>query len=285
MPSARSDHHIDSAFRNGREVVIPWERPCEALSALRTVGSYLAATPPQATFPGADELDGDRQAFWVACTGLGSAFHTLPAEIADFDGDAQGGADGLGALAFVSIRHALSVLRAPLDHALRLAVEAIGLDKALLPRLTVRYRSIRYQRFSRPESGIGLHPDGNLISALITEGDGLEVLEPEGFRIPQSNGTIVMPGSILCRWSRGVYRPTFHRVRIPAGPGTVKMSIVAFLNLPDRCGVPRSHWLGQEGAFDVDIRHFKEDDINPQGDLASMWRELSPEHWARTVRI
>jgi len=143
--------------------------------------------------------------------------------------------------------------------------------------VTVRYRVVRYEAIDREVAGIGLHPDGNVLSALITDNKGLFIMDKENTYEPPINGTIVMPGSILYRYSQGEYKPTFHRVEVPkkdAVEAPTKISIVAFLNFPDKTYVSASSPLGNSRDFYNDISKFKNDDMNPSGDLAPLYQDL-----------
>jgi hypothetical protein len=267
-----------SAFRQVREVLVPWDdmQAGTARAALLTLERHLGELPPASTFPGMEAFDGDRQSFWVATTGLDSPLHTTVDSIAGLDGNVEDGRLGLQMLARTEVKEAVVVLKEHLDASLRLGGEVLDLGTDLLDQVSIRYRAIRYQIVQRPDSGVGLHPDGSLLSALITMGDGLEIWTDSGVRRPNQDGIILMPGTILYRWSHGSYRPTFHRVRLVRTPdmSVVKVSIVALLNFPDNCVVPRSRSLGHTGSFLNRVQHFKEDDMALDGDLAPLWREL-----------
>ena len=271
---------IEDAFRNGQALLLPWSDPARARihAAMAEVTGYLATFPPTSSFGGINNLDADRQTLWVASTGLGKPFHLQPDELARFDGDAEGGERGLEALKREDrVREALEDLKLFLDDALQLAIEGIGLDEdlpaELIENLTVRYRAIRYAPIDRDVAGIGLHPDGNVLSALLTDGEGLIVQAPGGVLRPPIDSTVVMPGSILYRWSDGYFKPTFHSVEIHRGDRT-KFTIVAFLNFPDRTLIPHSARRHQSGSFLNEVQRCKEDDMNRAGDLAPLWSSL-----------
>ncbi len=137
-----------------------------------------------------------------------------------------------------------------------------------------RYRAIRYAPVEREVAGIGLHPDGNVLSALLTDRPGLVITDSDGVCRPTTDGTVVMPGSILYRWSNGYFKPTFHTVEIRRGDPP-KFTIVAFLNFPDHAHIPRSARLRQSGSFVNEVQRHKEDDMNKAGDLASLWSALN----------
>lgn len=275
---------VETAFRSGQALLIPWSSPAKEriVEAMGEVAGYLAGFPPTPSFGGIDNLDADRQTLWVASTGLGEPFHLQQEALARFDGDAEGGERGLEALARdETVRKALEDLKGALDHALEMAVKAIGLahdhPPELMEKLTIRYRAIRYAPVDREVAGIGLHPDGNVLSALITDGPGLLVKAPGGEARPPTDGTVLMPGSILYRWSQGDFKPTFHRVEIRRGDRT-KFTMVGFLNFPDRMHVARTTLRNQSGSFFNDVHRHKEDDMDRAGDLAPLWSEL--ERWS-----
>lgn len=264
-------------------MLLPWTDPARERirAAMAEVAGYLAQLPPTSSFGGINKLDADRQTLWVASTGLKKPFHRRQEDLARFDGDAEGGERGLEVLQRDgSVREALGDLKDVLDDALDSAIEAIGLREdlpaELIETLTVRYRAIRYAPIDRDVAGIGLHPDGNVLSALLTDGDGLVIQESGGVVRPPIDRTVVMPGSILYRWSKGHFKPTFHSVEIHRGDRT-KFTIVAFLNFPDHTDIPRSTRLGHAGSFRNEVQRHKEDDMNRDGDLAPLWASLNDQ--------
>lgn len=271
---------MEEAFHGGDALLIPWSDPEREriAAAMAEIAGYLAKFPPTSSFGGINKLDADRQTLWVASTGLGKPLHVQQEDLARFDGDAEGGERGLEALTREkSVRGALEDLKLVLDGALEMAVEAIGLNEdlpaELVENLTVRYRAIRYAPVDRDVAGIGLHPDGNVLSALLTDGEGLVIREIGGVCRPPADGTVLMPGSILYRWSSGYFKPTFHSVEIRRGDRT-KLTLVAFLNFPDHTLIPRSARRHQSGSFFNEVQRCKEDDMNRAGDLAPLWSAL-----------
>lgn len=272
---------VERAFRAGSAIVVPWNSAAaEIACAMRTVERYLSALPIEKSFHGADGLEADRQSLWVASTGLEQRLHTELSDIARLDGDAEGGVRGLRVLKrHPEVAGALSVLKSEIDRALRVAVEGLHLHTELPPAcldaVTVRYRAIRYAPVQREIAGIGVHPDGNVISALVTDQPGLTVLGGPGWvaRPAPEAGTMVIPGSILTRWSDGALTPTVHAVEIHRGD-PVKCTMVGFLNFADGSDVPRSLRLtGREESFRNDVSEFKNDDMRPDGGLADFYRD------------
>jgi hypothetical protein len=271
---------VEESFCAGHALLIPWSNLARERieTAMAEIAGYLARFPATRSFGGINQLDADRQTLWVASTGLGSPFHVQQHDLFGFDGDAEGGERGIEVLSREGIvRGALEDLKLVLDDALGVAMEAIGLHEDLPPeivaKLTVRYRAIRYAPLDRDVAGIGLHPDGNVLSALLTDRGGLVLHERGRLSRPATDGTILMPGSILYRWSNGHFKPTFHSVEIRRDDST-KFSIVAFLNFPDRTQIPRSARRRQAGFFFNEVQRHKEDDMNRDGDLAPLWRSL-----------
>ena len=277
---AKLAHSMEEAFRDGQAVLVPWTDSTRQriAAAMAVVSGYLATFPSTSSFGGINGLDADRQTLWVASTGLRKPLHVRQADLAGFDGDVEGGQRGIEALrTAASVSQALEDLKLALDDALELAIKAIRLDEDLpaevIDKLTVRYRAIRYAPLDRDVAGIGLHPDGNVLSALLTDQDGLLIREPGGDQRPPTDGTLVMPGSILYRWSNGYFKPTFHSVEIRRGDLT-KFTIVAFLNFADHTSIPRSAIRQQSGFFLNEVPRFKQDDMNREGDLAPLWSSL-----------
>ena len=271
---------LERAFRSGSAIVFPWSSTLtENAGAIRTVERYLSTLPIETSFHGADGLEADRQSFWVASTGLGQPLHTAIDDIANLDGDAEGGMRGLEMLrCHPAVTDALSVLKGEIDCALQLTVEGLNLHEELpqacLDAVTVRYRAIRYAPSQREVAGIGMHPDGNVISALVTDQPGLTALGGPGWiaRPMPEDGIVVMPGSILTRWSDGTLLPTVHSVEIHRGDPT-KCTMVGFLNFADGSDVPRSlHLTGRKEPFHNEVSKFKRDDMRPDGDLADFYR-------------
>jgi hypothetical protein len=271
---------LEQIFRTGSAAIFPWHGTAVEIShALRTIERYLSTLPVETSFHGTDGLVADRQSFWVASTGLGQHLHTESSDIAHLDGDAEGGTRGIDMLkCHPTVTQALSVLKSEIDRALRVTVKGLHLHEELptacLNAVTVRYRAIRYAPAQRDIAGIGMHPDGNVVSALVTNQPGLTVLGGPGWiaRPMPEAGVMVMPGSILTRWSDGTLQPTMHAVEIRR-EDPIKCTVVGFLNFADGSDVPRSLWLtGRKEPFRNEISQFKSDDMRPDGGLANFYR-------------
>ncbi|KAJ3717688.1 hypothetical protein C8R42DRAFT_644350 [Lentinula raphanica] len=267
---------ICSAFKEGKEYVFDWDitQRERVMRAMACLGAYLGQFEPALSYEGTDKKVVWRKSCWFASNGIAHPLLNSESEISKFDGDLKDGLSGLEALRSAEIRSSLEYLKHVLDSTLVSCSHAIGLDMDLIRRCTVRYRIIKYVAHAGNPGGIGLHPDGNLLSALITDGPGLGVYDFDGsYREPGVGGTILMGGSTLYRWSRGMYLPTFHDVSI--GREQKKTSIVAFFNFPDMEDIPQSM---TDKSFFHDIRYIKEDDKSPSGELAPLWKTIIDRH-------
>ncbi|KAJ3982386.1 hypothetical protein F5890DRAFT_1530119 [Lentinula detonsa] len=273
---------IRSAFEVGREYVFDWgsSQRGQVMKAMECLGRYLGQFEPALSYEGTDKKVVWRKSCWFASKGIAYPLLDTEAEISKFDGDLKDGLSGLVALRSADIRTSLEYLKHVLDSTLVSCCHAIGLNMDLIQRCTVRYRIIKYVAHAGNPGGIGLHPDGNLLSALITDGPGLGVYDFDGtYREPEVAGTILMGGSTLYRWSKGMYLPTFHDVNI--GREQKKTSIVAFFNLPDMENIPQSESVvsgTQQSSFFHDIKYIKEDDKSPTGELAALWKTIVHKH-------
>jgi len=245
---------IQSVLLTGKEYVFLWNDDQEALIeyAMNTVGSYLDTFDASLSYEGTDRKVVWRKSCWFASHGIDHPLIDTETGVAKFDGDLKDGLAGLHALQDAKVRDSIDYLKTVLDESLIATSQAIGLGDGMVERCSVRYRAIKYVFHAGKPGGIGLHPDGNLLSALITNGDGLKVYDLDGTeRYPSHHGTIIMGGSTLYRWSEGKYPPTFHDVEITGDQQ--KVSIVAFFNFPDNTTIPRSVGAG----FVHDIRACK----------------------------
>ncbi|KAF4455797.1 hypothetical protein F53441_1996 [Fusarium austroafricanum] len=260
---------IQEAFKAGKEYVVGWGNQEEKYieQSMHDLGSYLSNLDHSLSYEGTDKKVAWRKSCWFASRGIGEPFLDSENDIAKFDGDLRDGLLGLQALHDPKIQESMHTLKSALDNALVTTSMAVGIDADLVQRCTVRYRAIKYTPNAGAPGGIGLHPDGNLLSALITNGPGLRVYDLDGtIRFPGCKGTIMMGGSTLYRWANE-FIPTFHDVDIRGGE---KVSIVAFFNFPDMEEIPRPLKAGGD-VFFHDIRRIKEDDKLPSGELSALW--------------
>ncbi|KAF5564760.1 nadph dehydrogenase 2 [Fusarium phyllophilum] len=268
---------IQTAFKAGKEYVVPWESQEEQRieQAMQDLGTYLSDLDHSLSYEGTDKKVVWRKSCWFASQGIGHPFLDSETDIAKFDGDLKDGLTGLQALHDARTRESAHCLKSALDSALVTTSMAVGIDPELVQRCTVRYRAIKYTPHAGAPGGIGLHPDGNLLSALITNGPGLRVYDLDGtVRFPGHKGTIMMGGSTLYRWANE-FIPTFHDVDISGNE--VKVSIVAFFNFPDMETIPRT-LRGEGDNFFHDIRRIKEDDKLPSGELSALWDIIINNH-------
>ncbi|EWG52134.1 hypothetical protein FVEG_10945 [Fusarium verticillioides 7600] len=274
---SKESHAIQTAFKAGKEYVVPWGSQEEQRieQAMQDLGSYLSDLDHSLSYEGTDKKVVWRKSCWFASQGIGHPFLDSETDIAKFDGDLKDGLTGLQALHDARTRASAHCLKSALDSALVTTSMAVGIGLALVQRCTVRYRAIKYTPHAGAPGGIGLHPDGNLLSALITNGPGLRVYDLDGtVRFPGHKGTIMMGGSTLYRWANE-FIPTFHDVDISGNE--VKVSIVAFFNFPDMETIPRT-LRADGGNFFHDIRRIKEDDKLPSGELSALWDVIIKNH-------
>lgn len=274
---------IRTAFDEGKEYIVEWsdEQKSRTERSMNDLDQHLSNFDPSLSYEGTDKKVAWRKSCWFACEGIARPFLDTQEQIARFDGDLKDGLTGLAGLQDPQVRRSAEHLKSVLDSALVTTSKAVGIGEDMIQRCTVRYRAIKYTPHAGAPGGIGLHPDGNLLSALITNGDGLRVYDLDGtVRFPSEvNGTIMMGGSTLYRWSQGKYPPTFHDVDINSGQD--KFSIVAFFNFPDMVSIPHSLIPGdvkEGGSFFHDIKRIKEDDKSPHGQLSPLWDVIIDRH-------
>jgi hypothetical protein len=276
--SSANAGEIDLIFQDGAAALFAWteQEAATMRSSMAALKKLLVGLAPENTFPGFDNLQADRQSFWLAARGLGEPFLLEPAFLESLDGDLAGGQRGSRILlANPGIRGDLEALKESLDQALALSADEVGIPRSWWPSLTVRYRVIRYAPLHRGSAGIGIHPDGNVLSALVTDEPGLTLWRDTETSVqPPRDGTLVLPGSILYRWSEGRYEPTFHRVEVDRD-AEPKFSMVAFLNFPDRSDIPQHGETATGQVILNDVRAYKEDDMDREGDLSRLWRRLT----------
>ncbi|KAF4977603.1 hypothetical protein FZEAL_5887 [Fusarium zealandicum] len=272
---------INNTLQTGKEYIVDWTSQQESRihQAMQDLDKYLTDLNPSLSYEGTDKKVVWRKSCWLASEGIARPFLDSEKDIAAFDGDYDDGLTGLEALRDARVRESAEYLKSVLDSALVTTSKAVGIEAEMLQRCTVRYRVVKYTPHAGSPGGIGLHPDGNLLSALITNGPGLRVYDLDGtVRQPGHTGTIMMGGSTLYRWSQGRYPPTFHDVDISGSE--VKVSIVAFFNFPDKVRIPQSLVLSQnqDKGFFHDIRRIKEDDKLPSGELSALWDVIIERH-------
>ncbi|KAG0203469.1 hypothetical protein BGX28_004255 [Mortierella sp. GBA30] len=283
--SEQSASVIDDTLRTGKEYVFQWSQDEETgvTTTMNALDSFLSQFEPSLSYEGTDKRTVWRKSCWFASPGLHKPLLSTREDVERFDGDIHDGLVGLEALKNKNVRSAVEWIKNLLDDSLEVTAKAVGLQDDMIARCTVRYRTMKYVAHSGNPGGIGLHPDGNLLSSLITNGPGLKVFDLDGtLRTPGWQGTILMGGSTLYRWSGGRYPPTFHDVHVEEGQ--TKVSIVAFFNFPDMEYIPRSLIVSRQKEESEDERWFhdikkiKEDDKSPQGELSKLWTVILKNH-------
>jgi 2OG-Fe(II) oxygenase superfamily len=138
---------------------------------------------------------------------------------------------------------------------------------------TSRHRAILYDARVQ-KSSCGVHPDGNMLSVLFTDTPGLRTFDAHGrVHEPDPNGVVVLPGSLLWRWTRGVYQPVFHYVRDVADRS--KTSVVYFYNLErGRSFAFLRAGDAACGRYENDIQRHKIEDIDAASPFAATFEKL-----------
>lgn len=220
-----------------------------------------------------------RKSAWFAARIKAPELLSTRDEISPFDGDKAAGELGLQLLRQSGTEGHVVRLRRIVDDALMSSARAVGVPEAYLSRMTIRYRAAFYEG---ENSGIGVHFDGNFLSAVATDQAGLTEIGYDGRMraVPQSCIS-VMPGSSLYRMTRNrrqPFLPTFHAVAGRRSADAPKTTFVGFLNLPDREAIP-GNLLGDEGArdFQHDINTMKHDD-GPSGSIRHLWEQVASAH-------
>jgi hypothetical protein len=267
---------INKSFEYGKEFIFKWSdyEKKNILYALENISNYLQELPLSLSYEGTDKQVVWRKSCWVSSSGLNKPFFETYDEIRKFDGDLKDGLEGLKALDNENLRLSLYFLKKIIDDSLIKTAKAVGIPDELIELCTIRYRIIKYTENKENPGGIGLHPDGNLLSSLITDSPGLNVFDFDGKqRKPLYCGTILMCGSILYRWSDGIYLPTFHNVK--ALDNKQKTSIVGFLNFPDKIEIIKKN---NNDIFYHDINKIKNDDKSQYGELSQLWSKILKIH-------
>ncbi len=139
-------------------------------------------------------------------------------------------------------------------------------------------RSTYRQRLAYYDGGIhnslcGVHPDGNLLSFLITDNKGFRYFDSE-FRVhePDPEGIVCLVGSLLWRWTRGLYPPVFHYVKQMSGES--KTSIVYLYNLEINKSLVTVPYGKSEELYVNDIKKYKPEDLSREGPFANVFDVL-----------
>jgi len=142
----------------------------------------------------------------------------------------------------------------------------------VLKRSTYRQR-LAYYDGAVSDSLCGVHPDGNLLSFLITDRKGFRYFDSQ-FRVhePEPMGIVCLVGSLLWRWSRGLYPPVFHYVKQMSGES--KTSIVYLYNLENNKTFRVAPYDGSREVYVNDIKRYKPEDLSRDGPFAEVFDAL-----------
>jgi hypothetical protein len=258
--------------------------PATASADLRFVGDVLADLPVSEGFNGLDKKSTTRRTFGLVHA-LGSPQPDpayIESQLAVTDADPNALADGA---ALIARRPDLSTVigrfNRTTDDILFAVMDAIRRTCAIpdayytgtvLPGSSCRLRAIYYGS-DEPNSSCGVHPDGNMLSVLYTDTPGLRYFDEHlNVNEPGVGGPIVMPGSLLYRWTSGLYRPTFHFVRDMADVS--KTSVVYFYNLAPMARYTTIPYRPDNPVYVNDIKRYKPEDISPAGPFAELFDRL-----------
>jgi len=270
--------HIAASFRVGNGVELP--QPPNGIARMHAdltlLGDVLSAKPVEAGFAWTDKTTvrrPTRHSAWFL-GGKNGAFVEDPKLLDATDGNKAAGRRGLELLLNFSAEQyeALHNLKCLADVGIRLGALAVGIPLEVFTQGHTRYRVAHY--VGAEGGGIGVHVDGNLITALLTNGPGLTELRYDGSRhCTDHRATSLMPGSTLYRASAAAgqpFLPTFHYVDMP--PGTNKTSFVAAYNLPEGSYDLYGH------PFNYDVASMKAGDNPHDGPLVPLWQQAANAH-------
>jgi isopenicillin N synthase-like dioxygenase len=144
--------------------------------------------------------------------------------------------------------------------------------QAVLPGSTCRLRAVHYDN-DTADSSCGVHPDGNLLSVLFTDTPGFRYFDQDlQVQEPEPGGAIVLPGSLLYRWSGGTYRPVFHYVRNMSEAS--KTSVVYFYNLRPLGQFTMIPYRAGNPLYVNDIKRYKPEDVSRDGPFGDLFDQL-----------
>lgn len=168
------------------------------------------------------------------------------------------------------MNHVIEVVMGILRRNLGLPEQYFG--EQVLSGSTYRQRLVYYDA-TIENSLCGVHPDGNLLSFLITDNKGFRYFDSD-FQIhePAPGGIVCLVGSLLWRWSRGLYPPVFHYVKQMSGES--KTSIVYLYNLENNKTFPAVPYDGGDEVYVNDIKKYKPEDLSRSGPFADVFDTL-----------
>jgi hypothetical protein len=253
---------------------------------LRAIGEHLARVPATTGFQGIDRRDTRRRTLGTIHR-YGSErldFDEMESLLATTDGDQATYRRSLEELRETpDLVHAIDGTTRVAAHVLAATMQMIrdnfGIPQAEFDRLartsSFRGRCILYDA-EIPNSACGVHPDGNMLSVLFTDAPGLSCFDEDwNVHEPDPNGVVVLAGSLLWRWTAGLYTPVFHYVRNVVDRS--KTSVVYFYNL-ENGGHFRRLTTGPASeapeSYANDIQRYKMEDIDPAGPFAPVFERI-----------
>lgn len=247
---------VEGRFRQGRECTFGWdpEQMIRVADAMNEIDMFLTEFHDSCWFSSNELgqlLDQADAGVFKYDHDFAEEYTMLPAKIQDFE-----------------TRSSLAYLKHILDSTLLTTTTAIGLSKEVLDRCKIYYRLTK--QTSPAAIKVPIHLHSHLLTATIASTPGLRVYDFGGaLRQPGVNGTTVMGGTTLYRWSEGKYLPTFHDVVKKQDTVTIE----AVLNFEDKTEVPRNG-LG----FFHDVEQIHEEDSAKAGDFGPMWDIIGERH-------
>ena len=168
------------------------------------------------------------------------------------------------------VNNVIGVVMGILRHNLTIPEQYFNED--VLKHSTYRQR-LAYYDATVQNSMCGVHPDGNLLSFLITDKRGFRYFD-SNFQVhePSPDGIVCLVGSLLWRWSRGLYPPVFHYVKQMSGES--KTSIVYLYNLENNKSFRAVPYGESEDLYINDIRKYKPEDLSRDGPFARVFDML-----------
>jgi hypothetical protein len=144
--------------------------------------------------------------------------------------------------------------------------------KIVLPGSTCRLRAVYYGK-DTANSACGIHPDANILSLLFTDRSGFRYFDRH-LRVhePDPGDPILLPGSLLYRWSGGLYQPVFHYVRNMSEES--KTSLAYFYNLRRLGQFTTIPYQKTNPVYINDVWHYKFEDIRRDGPFGDLFSEL-----------
>lgn len=254
---------VEGRFRQGKECTFGWDpdQMARVADAMNEIDIFLTEF---------------HDSCWFSCNGLGQPLVQADAEVSKYDTDfAEEHTVPPTELQDFETRSSLAYLKHILDSTLLTTTTAIGLNKEVLDRCKIYYRLTK--QTSPAAIKVPIHLHSHLLTATITSNPGVRVYDFAGaLRQPGINGTTVMGGTTLYRWSEGKYLPTFHDVVKKQDSVTIE----AVLNFTDKTEVPRNG-LG----FFHDVEQIHEENSSKAGDFGPMWDIIGERHRLGHCRV